>query len=164
MRSELRIGLLLIFLALSREAFNQGKESEFDRDAFYHAMQSQKMEVVNSELEALKSLTIEGKSAFEGALIMKKAGLATNPSKKLNLFKSGHRQLEFAIKQDTANTEFRFLRLMVQEHAPEVLGYRKEIQRDSEYIRKTYKKLSHSIQDVIIEYSKKSKVLKLQDT
>jgi hypothetical protein len=161
MNSKLKISLSLILITWSVNAFNQIKESDFDRNAFYQAMQSTKIEIVNSELNALKSLTVAGKSAYEGALIMKKAGLSSNPSKKLNLFKSGHRQLEGAIKQDSANTEFRFLRLMVQEHAPDVLGSNKEIERDSDFVRKTYKKMSQAVQDVIIEYSKKSKVLKL---
>ena len=69
--------------------------------------------------------------------------------------------LEAAIKQDPDNAEFRFLRLIVQEHAPGALGYKTDIEKDSEMIRKYYKSLPEEVQHTIEDYSKKSKFLKL---
>jgi hypothetical protein len=91
---------------------------------------------------------------------MKKAGLVAGPKKKLDTFKSGHEKLESVLSKDTTNTELRFLRLIIQENAPKILKYRKEIEKDSENIRKNYKNLPPVVQQAIVNYSKTSKVLK----
>jgi hypothetical protein len=163
-KTLLRLGYLLVFFALKFTARGQENQVSFDRSAFYQAMASEKITLVNDQLNVLKNVSIPGKQAFEGALIMKKASFSGSPDKKLNLFKSGHKKLEAAIQQDSTNTEFRFLRLMVQEHAPGILGYKHEIKTDSDYIRKSYKKLPKVVQDAIVDYNKKSKALKLQDS
>ncbi|HRN48706.1 MAG TPA: hypothetical protein PKW69_11790, partial [Niabella sp.] len=59
-----------------------------------------------------------------------------------------------------SNTEFRFLRLMVQEHAPKNLGYNKNIMQDAQLIKTNYKSLSAAMQTQISDYSKNSKALK----
>ena len=69
--------------------------------------------------------------------------------------------LEGAIKKNPDNAEFRFLRLMVQEYAPGILGYKNDTEKDSEYIRKSYKSLPGEVQQAIANYSKKSKLLML---
>ena len=158
----LRTGFFLVFFAIRITAYAQENESSFDRSAFYQAMASEKLNLVNDQLSLLKNTSMTGKQAFEGALIMKKASFSATPDKKLSLFKSGHKKLEAAIYQDSANAEFRFLRLMVQEHAPRILGYKNEIKIDSDYIRKSYKKLPKVVQDAIFDYNKKSKALNLQ--
>jgi len=70
--------------------------------------------------------------------------------------------LEAAIRKDPKNTEFRFLRLVVQEHAPSVLGYHNNTGEDSDFIRLHYKTLPDEVQQFIVAYSKKSKILKLE--
>ena len=93
---------------------------------------------------------------------MKRAGIGGNPISKLKLFKKGHKLLEAAIKEDPNNTEFRFLRLMIQENAPGILGYNVNEEKDSEFIRKEYKSLPEDLQKTISDYNRTSKVLKLQ--
>lgn len=100
------------------------------------------------------------KEAYEGALLMRKAETLAVPAKKLALFKKGHKKLEAAILYAPSNTEFRFLRLMVQEHAPKNLGYNKNIMQDAELIKTNYKSLSAAMQTQISDYSKSSKALK----
>ncbi|HTQ66832.1 MAG TPA: hypothetical protein VMI12_18700 [Puia sp.] len=163
-KTFLRTGYFLVFFAIKIIACAQDNELSFDRSAFYQAMASEKRNLVDDQLSVLKNISITGKQAFEGALLMKKAGLSGSPDKKLSLFKSGHKKLETAIHEDSTNAEFRFLRLMVQEHAPGILGYKNEIKTDSDYIRKSYKKLPGVVQEAILDYSKKSKALKLQDS
>jgi len=58
---------------------------------------------------------------------MKKAGLVAGVGNKLKVFKTGLQELEASIKQDNTNAEYRFMRLMIQENAPGILGYKKEI-------------------------------------
>jgi hypothetical protein len=95
-------------------------------------------------------------------MIMRKAGIGGNPASKLKLFKQGRKLLEGAIAENPDNAEFRFLRLIIQENAPGVLGYRNDEQKDSEFIRKSYITLPEELQKTIADYNKKSKVLKLQ--
>jgi hypothetical protein len=137
--------------------------STINRQAFYKAVQSDNKELVNAQLTELTSVTPKNtQDAFLGTMTMKKAGLGGSPITKLHLFKVGHKLLETAILQDPNNAEFRFLRLMIQENAPGILGYKSNEEKDSEFIRKSYKSLLPDLQHVIADYNKKSKVLKLE--
>ena len=135
----------------------------FNRRDFYTVMSSGDAKAVEEQISLLKNTVIDGKPAFEGALLMKKAGLATGGGRKLSLFKDGHRKLETAIKENDSNAEYRFLRLMIQEHAPKMLGYKEDLKKDSAYIRQSYKKLPAEVQEAIINYSKTSKILRSDD-
>ena len=136
--------------------------TEINRPAFYKAMEENNKALVNAQLSELESAPEGQRQAFMGAMLMKKAGFGAPPAIKLRLFKQGNKMLESAIKKDPENAEYRFLRLIVQEHAPGVLGYKNDVQKDSEYIRKYYKSLPDEVQHVIANYSKKSKFLKLE--
>ena len=145
--------------------FNRGfaqPAGKIDRSAFYQAMQQDKKELVNDQLRSLSKAPAGVRQAFEGALTMKKAGLGGAPGQKLKLFKTGHKELEAAIKKEPCNVEFRFLRLLIQENAPGILGYKDNLTEDSEMIKKSYKTLPEEVQQAIEDYSKKSKILKLQ--
>lgn len=162
MKKIVKTWSLFVLILISAVAY--GQESSFNRGAFYKAMQVDKMDQVNAQLDQIKTAELKDKDAFEGALIMKKAGLSSGAGKKLKIFKSGHAKLESAIQRDPGNVEFRFLRLMVQENAPGILGYKKELDKDSELVRKGYKKLPEEVQHAVVDYNKKSKILKLQDS
>ncbi len=133
-----------------------------DRQAFYKAMEETNKDLVNAQLNELQSAPDEIQNAFTGALLMKKAGFNAPPAIKLRLFKSGRKMLEAAIKDYPENAEFRFLRLIIQEHAPGVLGYKNDLEKDSEFIQKSYKSLPDELQQIMVSYSKKSKFLKLE--
>ena len=81
----------------------------------------------------------------------------------MNLFKSGKAKLEGVIAKDSTNAEFRFFRLQIQEHAPKFLKYHDELENDRQYIRKAFKGLPADVQQVIMDYSKKSKILHSTD-
>jgi hypothetical protein len=151
-----------IFVVLTVACFASGAQS-FNRNDFYSAMASGTVKTIDGQINLLKNSTKEDKAAFEGALLMKKAGLIGGGGRKLNLFKNGHRKLEEAIKKDDSNAEYRFLRLMIQEHAPGILGYKDDLKKDSAYIRQSYKKLPAEVREAISDYSKTSKILKSGD-
>jgi hypothetical protein len=136
--------------------------AKIDRPAFYQAMEQDKKDLVNNQLKLMAKVPADLRLAFEGALTMKKAGLGGGPGQKLKLFKAGHKELEAAIKKEPGNAEYRFLRLMIQENAPGFLGYNDNLEADSEIIKKSYRSLPDEVQQAIGDYSKKSKVLKLQ--
>lgn len=155
------ITLAFLIVAVSTQA--QKSLEKFDRSAFYEVIASEDIDLVNAELSLLKGVQIPEKEAYEGTLLMKKAGLAQGMKEKLNLFKAGHKKLEKAINSNKDNTEYRFLRLIIQENSPKILGYKDQIDEDSEHIGKNFKNLSPVVQKAIIGYSKKSKVIKVAD-
>jgi hypothetical protein len=141
---------------------NRQPPTGLDRAAYYKAMESESKTLVDAQISELNSAPADVKNAFLGAMIMRRAGIGGNPASKLKLFKRGRALLEGAIAKDPDNAEFRFLRLLIQENAPGVLGYKNDIQKDSEFIRKSYHSLPEDLQKTIADYNKKSKVLKLQ--
>ena len=153
------ISLLLLFSAFAIKANNIN--TGLDKSAFYNAMASDDMDVINNQLTVLKTSSASEKDAYEGALLMKKAGLVAKVKEKLSLFKAGRLKLEAAIKKDKENAEFSFLRLIIQEHAPKIVDYANDIKTDIAAIRSNYKTLPQVVQQAIIDYSKKSKALKL---
>jgi hypothetical protein len=160
MRLLTMVSLLLVQIIPVNSVFGQDKESGFDKSIFYSAMRGNSEDAVNKQLALIKTVNIAEKLAYEGALLMKLAGIVGGAKKKLDLFKDGHKKLESVISKDSLNAELRFLRLMIQEHAPGILGYKGELQNDKLYIKNNFKKLSPVVQEAVTDYSKESKILK----
>jgi hypothetical protein len=135
----------------------------FNKTDFYLAMSSKKLETVNDQLAILNTASLNSKDAYIGALMMKKASLINNSKEKINLFKSGRKKLEAQIAKDEDNAEFRFLRLIIQEHAPKIVNYRHNMAVDSQLIIQHFKELSNTLKEVIVDYSKNSKQLRPKD-
>ena len=159
----MKFRFFLCLLFLSSTVMVDGKNLQaFDKAAFYTALSSESVEVINAQILLVKGSSIEEKSAYEGALLMKKAGVIKGTAKeKLNLFKAGHSKLESAIAKDNNNIEYRFLRLIIQEHAPKIVKYRSQIETDSQLVRTNFRNLPPFLQQVITDYSKSSKALKI---
>jgi len=155
-----------LYIPITRhESFTDGKlNADLNRTAFYKAMASDNQTLVEAQISELNQVSSNLRNAFLGTMIMKRAGIVSNPVYKLWLFKKGHELLEDAIKENPSNIEFRFLRLMIQENAPGFLGYNDSEEKDSEYIRNAYKSLPENLQKTISDYNKTSKVLKLQSS
>lgn len=153
---------LLFIVPVSNVQANPFLEN-FDKNAFYAAMAGENINELNAILTRLKETTIPEKAAYEGALLMKKAGLVKKPKDKLSLFKSGRIKLEAIIKGNDDNIEYRFLRLMIQENAPKIVRYKSDIKQDTELIIKLYRKQPGIVQQAIKDYSKHSKFLKPSD-
>lgn len=148
--------LLLIFVA-------QGKllHQDFDKVIFYKILAIGNIAAIDTQLDIVTQSSLPEKEAFEGVLLMKKAGIVNKAKDKLSLFKAGRSKLEASITKDKTNTEYRFLRLLIQEHAPKIVKYRNKLEEDSQNIQANYKSLSPILQSVIQDYSKKSTILKI---
>ena len=157
----MKYALAAVFLFTIHMGFAQSAV-RIDRSAFYSAIRQNKKQPIDKQLELLNSAPAEIREGFQGALLMRKAGLGGSPHQKIKLFREGHRELEAAIRKHPGNVEFRFLRLLIQENAPPALRYRDNLQEDSQIIENSYKMLPEEVQKQIADYSKKSKVLKLQ--
>ncbi len=151
---------LLFFFSFPQSYFN-GESSSFDRKLFYESLMSDEIKRIDQQLENIKTLPPIDKEAFEGALLMKKAGLINNKKEKLNLFKSGKNNLETAISKDPENCEYRFLRLIIQENAPKILEYTNHITEDCNLIKLKYKNTPEILKKNILNYSRNSLNLRL---
>jgi hypothetical protein len=134
-----------------------------DRKQFYAAIASTDPGEVDRALIKLQEEQFLDKDAFEGALLMKKAGLVRKAGEKLKLFKAGRAKLEQAIKNDEANAEYRFLRLVIQENSPGIVRYKAELRSDSAIVRAAFPKLDPVVRQAVRDYAKKSRFLKEAD-
>ena len=138
-------------------------QQKLDKAAFYAAMSSGDLDEVNKELEVVTASSSQNKEGYAGALLMRKAGLVKRPAEKLKLFKAGRIKFETAILSDKDNAEYRFLRFAIQEYAPKIVKYNQDLQADKLFILKEYKNLAPVVQQAILDYTKKSKILNAQE-
>ncbi len=131
---------------------------KMDKGAFYATMTSGKAEDIEKEL----SILTDEQQAYAGALIIRQAGLPKAKAR-LKLFKEGKAKLEAALLAEPDNTEYHFLRLTIQEHAPKIVKYKADLQADKAFVIKHFDKLSLVVQRAVKDYSKDSKILKPED-
>lgn len=148
---------------LTNIAYSQSPVSKFDRATYYDALEGENLEAIEKQAALIDKDDFKNKEAFSGALIMKSAGLMKVMSKKLKTFKTGKLKFEMALKKDSNNAELRFLRLIIQENAPKMLGYNHELKNDKHFIIAHFKTIPEYTQQVIRNYSKKSKILSASD-
>jgi hypothetical protein len=153
----------LFFCAIAGLAKGKTLQQKFEKAEFYEVMKSASLETVNNELEAIKDAPEKDREGYEGALLMKKAGLLKKPKDRLSFFKQGRIKLETAIAADNDNTEFHFLRLAIEERAPRIVKYHNDIQKDKAIVIKNYKNLSPAVRHAILDYCENSKVLHKED-
>jgi len=166
----MKIGFLLISLTfifkpglILKAGKMPGARQIFDKSGYYHVMASGDLTAIDSELVVLNRASIREKEAYEGALQMKKAGLLHRPKEKLAVFRSGATKLETAIAADSTNGEYHFLRLIIQEHAPAVVHYHNDKEKDSTFIYRVFKMLPPMVQKAIRDYCPHSKLLHAKD-
>jgi hypothetical protein len=136
---------------------------QFDKISYYQILKNGSLTEINNEIALIDASSLKNKDAFIGALMMKKAGLLKVAKEKLDNFKKGATKLETILRADTSNVEYHFLRLIIQEHAPKVVKYNKNISEDAAFIKKNYNELPSDVQKILIDYSQTSKALKPQD-
>ena len=151
----------VLFLSVA-VAFGKGL-AKFDKARFYEVIKTGNKENIDELLALLASSDIIEKDAYEGFLLMRKAGITARPAEKLKLFKAGRIKLETAMVNDNTNAEYHFLRLIIQEKAPKIVKYNKDQEADRQIVTKEYKNLPAVVQHAIADYAKTSKILKLQD-
>jgi len=81
-------------------------------------------EEIDQQIESLPNEVPNLRTGYEGALLMRKAGLVSGPFNKLATFRTGRARLEKALDNGKLNPELHFLRLIIQEHAPRILNYK----------------------------------------
>lgn len=156
-----RLRLLTICGLLSLLSFTV---VQIDKKAFYNTLSSGSEEMIDNELKVLDQANASSQvTAYQGALLMKKAGFVKGVKGKVKTFKMGAKKLEGEIEKRPASVEYRFLRLTIQEHAPKILNYDKKMEEDKAIVMAGYEKCDTSLKSVIANYSLSSKVLKESD-
>lgn len=89
--------------------------------------------------------------AYLGALQTIWANHVFSPISKLNTFKEGKKNIELAIKKEPDNVELRFIRLSVHKNAPPFLGYKSNINEDTEFIKENHHQIGSEILQKNIE-------------
>jgi hypothetical protein len=153
------IMLLLMIASLKVNAYPQ----KFEKAEFYQVLKSGTVETITNELEAVKAAPEKERDGYEGALLMKKAGLLKKAKERLAFFKQGRIKLETALLADPENTEFHFLRLAIEEHAPKIVKYHSDMEKDKTIVIKNFKNQSPAVRHAILDYCENSKVLHKED-
>jgi len=151
--------LLLLIISINANAYPQ----KFEKAEFYEVMKSGTLDAITNELEAIKAAPEKEREGYEGALLMKKAGLLKKAKDRLAFFKRGRIKLETALLADPENTEFHFLRLAIEERAPKIVKYHSDIEKDKAIVIKNFKSQSSAVRHAILDYSENSKVLHKED-
>jgi hypothetical protein len=160
MKLKIVVAFLFIFFSI---AANARLEQNFDRQAFYKVMKTGDINAIDNEIALIEASSIAEKDAYEGAVLMKKAGLETKAKDKLQFFKPGRIKLETALLNEPDDAEYHFLRLTIEEHAPKAAKYNKDIDADKKIVIQKFKNFSPLLQQVIVDYSQTSTVLNPQD-
>lgn len=156
--------LLIVALLPVCSSYASGVSSSIDRSGFYAVYSTTSLDGINSLIAKFENGNSSSESkAFLGALLMRKAGLINNRKEQLNSFKKGRSLLEREIEESPSNAEYRFLRITIQEKAPKILGYNKNLDQDIKVLLKGYTDLSPETKKAIIGYAKTSRVLKNAD-
>jgi hypothetical protein len=129
----------------------------------YDALASDSESLINIAIE-----TLEGKNDFlskgyKGALYMKSAQFEFTPWSKLKRFKEGRIILDNQISIHKDNPELRFIRLMIQENCPSLLGYSDSVEVDAKIVLAGYEQMSDLLKKRIREYANISKKLNSND-
>ena len=161
----MRLTIITAFIFIAAVSHVQANilPAKFDKAAFYAIIKTGNKAEIDNEIALVKESTISEKDAYEGFLLMRKAGLVPIPATKLKLFKEGRIKLETALAADNDNAEYHFLRLIIEENAPKITKYKSGLEADKHIVIKAYKNLPAVVQQAILDYSKTSRVLNTKD-
>ena len=148
----------MVFIAGCTGAFALSTQ-DINRTKYYEVYASSAADDITALLSNLDGSTSDI-NALRGALLMKKSGVIKNKREQLSLFKQGKVLLDNEIRNNPTNAEYRFLRITIQENAPKILGYNKDIEQDKAILENSYKMLSSTVKKAISDYAKTSNILK----
>ena len=154
----MRTILTLILSLLFGSVWAQGHapSAGFDKRAYYRDLSSGDSVAIDRQLESLKETGSPGKEAYEGAMLMRRAGLEKDAKRRMDRFRSGRQKLERMIARDSSNAEYRFLRLVIQEHVPKGVPYRADMDRDAAFVASQLDTMPAEAREAVRKYSKSS--------
>jgi hypothetical protein len=153
---------LIIPLALLFSLTGAGNDMSL---RFYAVIAGNSVEQIDNLLDEIEISGDAWKDAniYKGALYARKAGLVKTPAERLELFKKGRLLIEQEISRDPNNAEYRFIRLIIQEHAPKAVRYQNNITEDAELVISKFDLLSNELKTEVIKYSRTSQFLSIPE-
>lgn len=153
---------LIIPLALLFSLTGAGNDMSL---RFYAVIAGNSVEQIDNLLDEIEISGDAWKDAniYKGALYARKAGLVKTPAERLELFKKGRLLIEQEISRDPNNAEYRFIRLIIQEHAPKAVRYQNNITEDAELVISKFDLLRNELKTEVIKYSRTSQFLSIPE-
>lgn len=153
---------LIIPLALLFSLTGAGNDMSL---RFYAVIAGNSVEQIDNLLDEIEISGDAWKDAniYKGALYARKAGLVKTPAERLELFKKGRLLIEQEISRDPNNAEYRFIRLIIQEHAPKAVRYQNNTTEDAELVISKFDLLSNELKTEVIKYSRTSQFLSIPE-
>ncbi len=99
----------------------------------FHKLQSEKDEL--SFLKKYQNETTPEILGYVFAVEMKQAEYTANPFKKLKIFNTTKKKLNTLIENNPSCVDLRYLRLLLQERTPKILGYDDNIEADKIFLK-----------------------------
>lgn len=90
-------------------------------------------------------------NAYKGAVLTLMADFEKKKVEKLRLFKEGKKLIDDSIEASVDNIELRMIRLGVQENAPKILGYHKDMDKDKEFILRNYQATASNAEKEVVK-------------
>src|SRR5690554_740266 len=149
---------LLFILALFISVLATSQDLSKIRSQYPEAVKSDEVSSkLDKELSNINSSSTPVLLAYKGSILTLKAKFAKDRKIKKEFFKEGVSLLESAVKANPQNIEIRYIRLSVQENAPKILKYNKDIEADKGFILKNYETTSSKeLKGIIKEFALKS--------
>lgn len=95
--------------------------------------------------------------AYKGASIVILSRYKKAIAEKSKNFKEGAKMVEFAVMTEPDNIEIRMIRLSIQEKAPKILKYNRNIKEDKNFLLDHYKEQSGALKPYIKNFILQSK-------
>ena len=133
----MKVKLVFLFLGLNMAYFSPDLSSV--RVKYPEASKNeQEAKKLHDELISISKNDLPVLIAYKGAVTTMMANYAQGIKDKKLFFKEGKELLEHAVEAEPDNIEIRCIRLSVQENAPKITGYRKNIAEDKKRILDSY--------------------------
>jgi hypothetical protein len=126
----------LIFLTF----FTTSNVSEVVKE--YHELKTKTSEFVF--IKKYKQSLDPSVLAYLYAIEMKQAKYCGNPLKKLKIFNTIKKKLITLIEENPNNIHLRYIRLVLQEKTPSLLGFNKKIEEDKSFLKEKLKIVDES--------------------
>ena len=104
----------------------------------YHKLTTEEAELAYiANYKNSKEVSIQG---YVISLEMKQAKYKTMPWSKLRVFNTNKNKLEELILKNPNNIHLRYIRLVIQENTPGILGYTSSIKKDKQFLKEVLQK------------------------
>ena len=122
--------MILLFIAISQLLYTTTIKEVVNE---FHELSTEDEEVVF--IDKYKNNTNPSITGYVIAMEMKQAEYVFNPAAKLKIFKKSKNNLNVLIEENPNDVHLRYIRLVLQENTPGILGYNDFIEEDKLFLK-----------------------------